>query len=236
MPTMITVKDDENRTIHINIKNIEAYQASPNAEGLNGEQLAAEIIKSNKGNILSVERYKNGLRNDGSNGEAQFQHFNDNGVVIQALRYSNDKQNDGPNGEPAFQSFNDQGALLEAISYRDNKKIGTVAYNEREIEALREKMYADAQMSASKFTFIPNDLARAMYPQLTQKEYHGDDFNKLLDDAMGKNAKDIPAGSFWNNGRNEDTVNVALISKSFPEAGHQIIEIGTIRRNQGPKL
>lgn len=96
---------------------------------------------------------------------------------------------------------------------------------------------AAAEATGNKFTFAPNELGRAMYPQLRQHaEFHGDDYNRVLDTAMGEKAKDIPAGEFFVGGKNADTVSVALTSKAYPEAGPQIVEIGPIKRNTGPKV
>lgn len=97
--------------------------------------------------------------------------------------------------------------------------------------------YVKAAASSSKFIFAPNDLGRSMYPQLRQQaEFHGDNYNRLLDAAMGEKAKDIPAGEFFIGDKNADTVSVALTSKAYPNAGPQIVEIGTIKRNITPKM
>lgn len=97
--------------------------------------------------------------------------------------------------------------------------------------------YVKASASSSKFIFAPNDLGKSMYPQLRQQaEFHGDNYNRLLDTAMGEKAKDIPAGEFFIGGKNSDTVSVALTSKAYPGAGSQIVEIGTIKRNIAPKM
>lgn len=97
--------------------------------------------------------------------------------------------------------------------------------------------HAEAAQAGSKFTFIPNELGKAMYPQLQQQaEFSGDNYSRLLDAAMGEKARDIPAGEFFVGGKNADTVSVALTSKTYPDARPQIIEIGTIKKNPGPKM
>lgn len=51
-----------------------------------GEALIAALLLS-KGEILRIERYRNGKCNDGAGGEPAFQKFNDIGTLIYAGRY-----------------------------------------------------------------------------------------------------------------------------------------------------
>jgi hypothetical protein len=100
---------------------LEAFtQAAQQPDILNkeGEELVAAIVAQAKNTVSSVERYKNGQRNNGANGEPAIQTFNDVLKLTYIRLYQDGKLTDGANGEPAIQDYSD-GRLSFAASYKD---------------------------------------------------------------------------------------------------------------------
>lgn len=105
-------------------KNIEFFEKAAHDPALRekeGEALVAALLARSKGEISEVNRYRDGKFNDGANGEAACQKFNDKGTLIEAIRCRDGKANDGANGEAAYQGFNDDGTLIKAMRFRDNR-------------------------------------------------------------------------------------------------------------------
>lgn len=99
-----------------------------------GEELVRALL-THADSIYKVERFKNGLPNDGPNGEPALIEFGDNGRLTIKL-YKDGKLNDGPNGEPAVQEL----ALLQkgnqASGFRPIE--GTKSYQDGVEMPLRE--------------------------------------------------------------------------------------------------
>lgn len=86
----------------------------PSLAGKEGEERVRAILAL--GGISSVERYKNGLRNDGPGGEPGIQDFMSNGNLLRSVRYRDDRINNSADGQPAILKFNENGTLL-AVRY-----------------------------------------------------------------------------------------------------------------------
>jgi hypothetical protein len=95
-----------------------------------GEDLVAALLAHAKGAISSVERYKNGQRNDGVNGEPAIQKFHDNLKLVYVRLYQDGKLNDGVNGEPAIQDYSD-GRFSFAASYKDGREVKSLSGEEK---------------------------------------------------------------------------------------------------------
>ncbi len=53
-------------------------------------------------------------------------------MAIGALRFKDGKLNDGANGEAAVQEFNDSGAIIRAVRFKDDKQIKVLSEQERD--------------------------------------------------------------------------------------------------------
>lgn len=89
-----------------------------------GEALIAALVAFAKGGISSIERYKDGQRNDGANGEPAIEKFDSSGKHVHIRRWTAGKLNDGANGEPAVQDFSG-GRPTVVVRYEDGVLLKT---------------------------------------------------------------------------------------------------------------
>lgn len=97
-----------------------AAAENPDVNVHSGEKLVTALLAFAQGGIDSVERYKNGKRNDGPAGEPAIEKF-ENGQLRYRRLYQEDYLTDGPFGEPALQDYVG-GKLHAAITYRYGRK------------------------------------------------------------------------------------------------------------------
>ncbi|MCE9506932.1 MAG: hypothetical protein K8R48_01255 [Alphaproteobacteria bacterium] len=109
------------------------------------ELIAALIAYIRSKDVLLVERYRDGLRHDGANGEPAMQVFSDSGKIITAKHFQDGRLNDGVNGEPAMQMFDDRNRLIHAVSYKNGERVKELSGQERD-----DYMYRLAQKNAGK--------------------------------------------------------------------------------------
>ncbi|MCK5518230.1 MAG: hypothetical protein KAI61_02350 [Alphaproteobacteria bacterium] len=90
-------------------------------KGMKGEELVTTILAA--GDVLKIERHRNGMRTDGSHGEPSVQKFDDrNGRLWRKEHHKLDLLNDGTNGEPAVQEFNRNGNTTRIEHRIKNKR------------------------------------------------------------------------------------------------------------------
>jgi len=108
----------------LSAKSIDIFEKAarqPYLKDKEGEDLVTALVAHAKGGIFKVERFKEGSKNDGPNGEPAMLIINDYGLVSQVRRYKDFMLNDGKNGEPASQDFNDQGVLIAVKRYKADR-------------------------------------------------------------------------------------------------------------------
>lgn len=89
-----------------------------NIRGKEGEELVAALIDHRKGNVSGVFRIRDGVRNDGANGEPQSVEFYPDGTPERMEFAQNGQTRNGPQGEPALQFFHPNGRV-RMLQYRD---------------------------------------------------------------------------------------------------------------------
>lgn len=77
-----------------------------------GEEFVATVLRVAPGAVCEIFRRKDGVKNDGLNGEPAQEHFNRAGGIVRLARFTDDKLNDGANGAAALQTFHGGGKLL----------------------------------------------------------------------------------------------------------------------------
>lgn len=120
-------------------------EQQPGVSGKEGEDFIAALLAHAPGSISWVMRHKNGLVNNGPNGEPARLMFGKNGDITLKEYGLNGDYNDSANGEPAVQIFDDRGWLTRAENYKDGKKIKT--WSEQEI---KDYMHQQAVKNAGR--------------------------------------------------------------------------------------
>lgn len=82
-----------------------------------GEELVDALIESQKGNVISASRYRNNKRNDGANGEPQYQEFDENGTLRKAMHYNEGDRHNAADGSPGLAEFYPDGEVKTVIYY-----------------------------------------------------------------------------------------------------------------------
>ncbi len=83
----------------------------------------AVMMAYNKNEVI-WERYNNGERSDGPNGEAAVEKFLEDGTLVSQARYRNNQKNDGLNGEPGYQRFDKNGKVTLTEHWKDGYFVG----------------------------------------------------------------------------------------------------------------
>lgn len=83
------------------------------------EEALAVVLEKASPALELVIFYKNGLKNDGPNGEPATQGFHPNGQIKFKLYFKDGKDNDPSSGEAAHVEFDEQGEPIHALRYRD---------------------------------------------------------------------------------------------------------------------
>jgi hypothetical protein len=114
----------------LNVNDLEVMLANARDELRNGglgEMTVSALLMASRGGIRSVERLRDGVRNDGPNGEPAVQQLNGGGRPLRVEHYRNGRRHDGWGGKPAILEFDEHGRLIHAVRYRHGEPIGAQA-------------------------------------------------------------------------------------------------------------
>lgn len=95
-------------------------KAMPDIANKQGEELVSALLARAKGGPFKIERYKNGNRNNGPNGEPAVEEFTEDGMAVSL--FENGKFHDGPNGEPAYQRMNNDSQVVHTAYYQHGQR------------------------------------------------------------------------------------------------------------------